>query len=71
MLRSLDAHDNHYFRVIISDNGSSDNTIDIVESISGSLNYAVDIVDSSDKPGKAYALNRGIAHSADTKNYYS
>lgn len=67
MLRSLDAQDNHYFRVIISDNGSSDNTIDIVENISGSLNYAVDIVDSSDKPGKAYALNRGIAHSADTK----
>lgn len=67
MLQSLNSQDNHDFRVIISDNGSHDDTIDIVESISGSLNYDIDIVDSSDKPGKAHALNKGIIHSADAK----
>ena len=60
MLQSLSPQDNHNFRVIISNNGSHDNTIDIVESISDSLNYDIDIVDSSDKPDKAHALNKGI-----------
>jgi glycosyltransferase involved in cell wall biosynthesis len=47
------------FEVVVSDNGSTDTTRSIVEGLRG--DHEVRLVDASDRPGAAYARNRGAA----------
>lgn len=60
LLDSLGYQDIRGFPVVVSDNGSTDETIDIVDRYIRSSSLNLSIIDSSDKNGKAYALNEAI-----------
>ncbi len=58
-LKALDKQGgNHSFEVIVSDNGSTDNTREVVESYQAS--YPLRIVDSSERAGICTARNLGV-----------
>lgn len=58
LLESLVAQSKKDFLVVVSDNGSTDNSIDIVKRFGNILN--LHIIDSSEKVNKAFALNEAI-----------
>lgn len=60
LLDSLGYQDIRGFPVVVSDNGSTDETIDIVDRYIRSSSLNLSIIDSSDKNGKGYALNEAI-----------
>ncbi len=58
LMESLVCQDEQSFSIIIADNGSKDNTVETVKNFENLLD--LEIIDASDKPGKAHALNKAI-----------
>ncbi len=58
-LQSLDRSKYPHFEIIVSDDGSVDNTVEIVKSLIPECQHRVEVV-TQKNAGKAHALNRGI-----------
>ena len=64
-LDALAAQTTRDFEVVVSDNGSTDGTVDVALARVGELDLRV--VDSSERPGVSHARNVGIRHAAAAK----
>lgn len=66
-LDALAAQTTRDFEVVLSDNGSTDDTVAVARARADAVRLALRIVDSSERPGVCHARNVGIRHAAAAK----